>query len=224
MTQYEARYFVSRNEFSACLGRQGDTTEYTKEQILTNKAKPLIEKLTNEINKFLSFNPHMKPEDHSKVYVFYELDVDGYVNINFWISPQPPSVSLVYDGKKKMTNPQSVIEAHTWELSLGAPFANYKEHADKYINAFLEKERSFPDNSFPTLHMFQEDIYFPPYLYGHFRKRVNLKPYYLEALSKCPNNCYPVEIGYLARGWFVWVKKEAWNRGKITLSDVLFYE
>ena len=224
MTQYEARYFLSRKEFSACLGRQGGSTEYTREQILTNKAEPLIEKLTNCINEFLSFNPHISPEKDSKVHVYYDLDVDDCININFWISPDKPSVSLVYNGKKKMFNPQSTIEAHSWELSMGAPFTNYKEYADKYINAFLGKERSFFEDSFLTLHMFQEDIYFPPYLYGHFRKRVNLKPYYLETLSKCPSDCYPVEIGYLTRGWFVWVKKEAWNSGKVTLNDISAYK
>lgn len=224
MTQYEARYFISGKDFSACLGRRGDSTEYTKEQILTNNAKPLIEKLTDGVNEFLYFNPHMKLEQGSKAHVFYEVDIDDCININFWISPQPPSVSLIYDGKKKMYGSQSTIEAHSWELSLGAPLANYKEHADKYINVFLQKEKVFPANSFLALHMFQKDIYYPPFLYGRFRKKVGLEQNYIEALSHCPNDYYPVEIGYLTRGWFVWVKKEAWNTGKITLNNILFHD
>ena len=225
MSQYEARYYVSTDKFSACIGRQGNSTPYTPGEIINKQAQPLIDELTLSIDDFLFINPHMRPENSEacKVYVFIQPDINNRININFWVSNKPPSVSLVYDGIKKMSNPQSVIEAHTWELNLGAPFTYYKEHADKYINSFIEQKKNFPDNNFLTLHMFQEDIYYPPYLYGHFREMVNLKPYYTEALKKCPEDYHPVEIGYLTRGWFVWVKKTAWNTGSVTLNDILFY-
>ena len=165
----------------------------------------------------------MEPEEGSIIQIYYEPDVTDQINIIFWIARNKPSVSLVYSGIKNMYGSQSTVTAHTWKLPLGSPFTNYKEHADKYINAYLKQDASFPENHFLTLHMFQDDIYYPPSLYGRFREIINLKPYYAEALKKCPTDCYPVEIAYLTRGWFVFVKKAAYNSRNIMLSDIIFY-
>jgi len=44
---------------------------------------------------------------------------------------------------------------------------------------------------------------------------------YEENLSKCSEYYYPVEIAYISRGWFVFVKKDAWNKGKCALMILL---
>jgi hypothetical protein len=181
----------------------------------------LIKELIGLIDKLISTNAYIKLDENTIIHVYYEPD-DDQINIIFWISRDKPLVSLGYTGIRKICNAQSqIVKTHTWELSRGTPYTNYKEHADKYINAYLQQDKFCPDDNFLILHMFQNE-YYSSVLYGRFQEIRNVGPFYTDAFKKCPVDYYPVEIRYPTTGWFVWVKKTAWSNGKVTLDDIIF--
>lgn len=221
MATYEAQYFLETKALTLCLGRRGGQSDFTVGQIITGQAGTLMEELSDAMGEVLSYNPQFQPDLGSTIHVRFNMGerVDDVI-IALWLSTTPPRCEMTYDGTKPLKGPGD-LQAQTWKLSMGTCFTDYDTNAPRWISKFLQHESTFPSNTFLILQIFRTDMYHTPSLYGYFRPITDdLLPHYTTILQTCPPDCYPIEIRYLTRGWWVWIRKTDWDQKSV--RDLIF--
>lgn len=214
MDSCEFRYYIGGKGEETYLGSRKDS--------ISSPSMSILEGLDN----LLSVSPPGWPTEGegSRVYFFrlpfFLLPEKLYA---CWVSKEKPIFFLDYMGRKKVYLKGKEKLVHKWRLPVAGLSTPCERAAPQYINAFLERaaEEDYPpDPSLFTLYLVQETPSSPVFVYSIFRRPPEN---YRESLRDCPDDCYPVELVYFRAGWFLWVKKESWDRGHVDHADLTFY-
>jgi hypothetical protein len=238
MTSFEARFFcVTDNYIVWYIGCVGANTNYTAREIVSDQAYPLIEQMFDQLFINLSLNsciPFTKNEK-TQYRVFFDLDIESQtLIINLWVGDTEPKCEILSIKKVEPSDNTErkftmKVPSYCFDLTRGAEFYSNNPKLflmllNRYLNECKQEHEELTNgNKYLRFILHRDNIYLPPYVYGHLRDINLCLPDHKKELVSCPKGYLPCEMCGLHKADFIFIKKSKWiNKETFTQSDIIW--
>lgn len=207
----EIRYYVRTIDgisvYLGCMGKKASMQEINSSE--------WQQSIVSQYEDFLGFHPQFVPEENSGVTFHTNVKKDGSFVMSLWLAASDePIPSCTYFGiNPEEKNWQVSWTAHCWDLYLGADFSSKTVNLVMLLNE-IRKYIKVTDGHLIRFMMYMDDLYTPPYIYGYLRPLFHVQ-INKEALEKCPDDCYPLEITNTYSGNYFALKKSKFNHDDV---------